>query len=188
MSFDWIDLQRTAHREFGTRVEQVVDWSAPTPDTEWDVTQLIRHVVVEQQWIPSLLAGKSLAEAEATVVPLHGDLRSEWRRYSDTASAAWAVADPNAPVHLSFGTVDTAFYLRQQTADVAIHTWDLARATGTDERLDATLVEAVWADLAEQRDMLAESGLFAKPVEISDDAPLQDKLIALTGRDPRRSP
>ncbi|NLE78753.1 MAG: TIGR03086 family protein [Rhodococcus sp.] len=184
MTFDWIELQRTAHREFGDRVEAVVDWSAPTPDTEWNVTQLIRHVIVEQQWIPALLSGKSLTEAEADVVPLHGDMRAEWRRYSDAATEAWAKADPKAPVQLSFGTVDTEFYLRQQTTDVAIHTWDLARATGTDEKLDTTLVEAVWADLNGQRDMLAASGLFAAPVAVPEDASLQDKLIALTGRDP----
>ncbi|MFD4366814.1 TIGR03086 family metal-binding protein [Rhodococcus sp. NPDC058521] len=185
MAFDWIELQRTAHHEFGARVDVVTDWSAPTPDTEWDVTDLIRHVVVEQQWIPSLLAGKSLKEAEAAVVPLHGDMREEWRRYSESASKAWAFADPKAPVHLSFGTVETEYYLRQQTADVTIHTWDLARASDTDEALDATLVEAVWADMNEQRDMLAQSGLFAPPVELPEDASLQEKLIALTGRDPR---
>lgn len=76
-------------------------------------------------------------------------------------------------------------YLRQQTSDVTIHTWDLARAVGADERLDPDLVEAVWSDLDGQRDMLAESGLFSDPVDLPDDASLQDRLIALTGRDPR---
>ncbi|MEE2035508.1 TIGR03086 family protein, partial [Rhodococcus sp. CC-R104] len=66
-----------------------------------------------------------------------------------------------------------------------VHTWDLARAVGADDRLDSALVEAVWAEIEPQRDMLAASGLFAAPVPISDDAPVQDRLIALTGRDPR---
>ncbi len=44
---------------------------------------------------------------------------------------------------------------------------------------------AVWEDLQPQREMLGASGLFAPPVPMPDDAPLQDRLLALTGRDPR---
>ncbi|MFZ2177662.1 MAG: TIGR03086 family metal-binding protein [Rhodococcus sp. (in: high G+C Gram-positive bacteria)] len=187
MAFNWFELQRTAHREFGTRVAAITDWNALTPDREWDVTQLVRHVIEEQQWVPPLLEGKTVAEATPELLPLHGDMRAEWQRYSDAATRAWSSADPQMQVHLSYGTVPLEPYLRQQTADVTIHAWDLARATGSDESLDPALVEAVWSDLDAQRDMLAESGLFDPPVDVPDDAPLQDRLIALTGRDPRPS-
>lgn len=60
------------------------------------------------------------------------------------------------------------------------------QATGSDDTLDPQLVAGVWSDLDGQREMLSESGLFADPVDLPDDAPLQDRLIALTGRDPRQ--
>lgn len=186
MAFDWFELQRTAHREFDARLAAVRDWSAPTPDADWDITRLVRHVIEEQQWVPPLLAGRRVAEVTPDIVPLGDDLVAEWKHYSAAATAAWASTDPDTTVHLSYGTVPLEPYLRQQTADVTVHAWDLARATGSDETLDPELVSAVWSDLDAQRDMLAESGLFADPVPVPDDAPLQDRLIALTGRDPRR--
>ncbi|MGV9744260.1 TIGR03086 family metal-binding protein [Rhodococcus zopfii] len=186
MAIDWLELQRTAARGFTDRLTRVTDWSAPTPDTEWDVAQLVEHMVDEQRWIPPLLSGMTVADAEATLAPIGDDLRAEWSRYAESAGTAWAATDPNAPVHLSYGVVPCRDYLRQQVADIAIHTWDLARGVGGDDRLDPDLVAATWADIEPQRDMLAASGLFADPVPVPDDAPLQDRLLALTGRDPRR--
>ncbi len=52
MAIDWLELQRTAARGFTDRLTRVTDWSAPTPDTEWDVAQLVEHMVDEQRWIP----------------------------------------------------------------------------------------------------------------------------------------
>ncbi|MDI9918667.1 TIGR03086 family metal-binding protein [Rhodococcus sp. IEGM 1379] len=185
MAFDWIELVLTAHREFGSRLSLVEDWNAPTPDSDWQVEHLVRHVIEEQQWVPPLLAGLTVGEATPDIVPVGDDLWTEWQKYSEAAIQAWKSTNLTTQVHLSYGTVDMEPYLRQQTSDVTIHSWDLGRAVGAKEPLDPTLVEAVWSDLDGQRDMLAESGLFAEPVEIPDDSTLQDKLIALTGRDPR---
>jgi hypothetical protein len=56
----------------------------------------------------------------------------------------------------------------------------------TDELLDDHLVEAVWAVFEPQKDMLAASGLHAASVPVQKNAPLQSRLLALTGRDDRR--
>lgn len=185
MALEWLAQLRRAHHEFSTRIEAVTDWTAPTPDSGWDVRDLVRHVIVEQQWVPPLLSGLTVAEAEGRIRPLGDDLLSEWNLYSGLATAAWDAAPPAAPVHLSYATATVDHYLREQVSDVTIHAWDLARAIGTDETLDPALVAGVWEVLDEQRDMLGASGLFADPVAVPDDAPLQDRLIALTGRDPR---
>ncbi|MFD1814628.1 TIGR03086 family metal-binding protein [Rhodococcus gannanensis] len=185
MALEWLALLRRAHHEFSTRIETITDWSAPTPDTAWTVDALVRHVVVEQQWVPPLLGGLTIDEAEERIRPLDDDLVSAWHLYSGLATAAWDVAPVSAPVHLSYAVVTVEHYLREQVSDVTIHAWDLARATGADETLDPALVTAVWEVFDEQRDMLGASGLFATPVSVPDDAPLQDRLVALTGRDPR---
>lgn len=185
MDHDWLALQKLVHREFAKRLATITDWDAPTPDTEWSVRDLVAHVIEEQQWVPYLLAGQA-AVAKAELQPLRlNELRAEWDLYSMAATAAWANTPQDVLVHLSYDTVTMGEYLREQVSDVAIHTWDLARAIGADEKLDDELVAAVWTVFEPQADTLAASGLYAAPVPIPDDAPLQQRLLALTGRDPR---
>ena len=184
--FDWFALQQQAHREFGARVARIDDWTAATPDKEWTVGDLVRHVVHEQQWIPPLLAGLTIDQAKRRVEPLGDDLAAEWATYSALATAAWQAAPADAAVQLSYDTVTVLDYLREQVSDVTIHSWDLARATAADEDLDDHLIEAVWTVFEPQRDTLEASGLFDSPVPMPADAPLQSRLLALTGRDDRR--
>jgi uncharacterized protein (TIGR03086 family) len=183
--FDWVRLQHRAHQEFAARIAAVTDWDAPTPDTDWSVRDLVAHVVEEQQWVPHLLAGRSLAQARSSIEALRDDLAAEWALYSLAAKAAWRNTPADTLVQLSYDTVTVEEYLREQVADVTIHTWDLARAIGADEALDDELVSAVWTVFEPQRDTLEASGLFASPVPIDEDAPLQSRLLAVTGRDPR---
>jgi uncharacterized protein (TIGR03086 family) len=185
MEHDWLELQKLVHREFGARLAAVTDWDAPTPDTEWNVRDLVTHVVDEQRWVPHLLAGRTVAQAQRDLEPIRDDLVAEWQLYSLAATSAWEQTPRQAQVHLSYDTVTMDDYLREQVSDVAIHTWDLARAVGADEQLDQELVEAVWTVFEPQKDTLAASGLYAPPVPLPDDAPLQFRLLAVTGRDPR---
>jgi uncharacterized protein (TIGR03086 family) len=185
MTYDWLDLQIRAHREFGTRLDAVTDWNAPTPDTDWDIATLAKHVIREQQWVKPLLAGKSIEVAEGELAPLGDDLVAEWKRYSAEATEAWEGAPSGASVRLSYDIVTVEEYLKEQVSDVAIHSWDLARATGSDERLDDHLVEATWTIFEPQRATLAATGLFNDPIDLDEDAPLQLRLLAITGRDAR---
>jgi uncharacterized protein (TIGR03086 family) len=185
MTTDWISLHQTAHDEFSRRLAAVTDWSAPTPDTDWNTHQLVQHVIEEQQWVPLLLEGRTTRDAHPLIRPLGDDLIAEWHRYSDAAASAWAKADPETPVHVSYGTITAHEYLREQVSDVTIHTWDLARATNTSDTLDARLIAAVYTVFEPQKDTLEASGLFASPVPVPGDAPLQSRLLALTGRDDR---
>lgn len=182
---EWLLLQRQAHREFASRLDAVTDWDAPTPDAEWTIRALVTHVVEEQQWVPHLLSGGSASNAKAKIAPLSTDLRAEWRLYSLAATAAWAESDPTAIISLSSDRVPIIDYLREQVSDVTIHSWDLARAVHANEHLDDRLVAAVWTVFEPQQDTLAASGLFASPVPVTDDSPLQLRLLALTGRDGR---
>ncbi|NNC10912.1 TIGR03086 family protein [Planctomonas sp. JC2975] len=186
MSFaDWLQVQQQAHAAFRERLTLIADWSAPTPDIDWDVSDLVRHVIEEQQWVPLLLAGRTVGEARSRLLPLGDDLTAEWERYSAAATLAWASVDPDAIVNLSYDNVPASAYLREQASDVIVHTWDLSRAIGADEELGDPLVEAAWTVFAPQKDTLQASGLFASPVPVPDDAPLQSRLLALTGRDDR---
>jgi uncharacterized protein (TIGR03086 family) len=185
MTYDWLKLQLRAHSEFGSRLDAVTDWNAPTPDTDWDVATLARHVIREQQWVRHLLAGESIETAQPQLEPIGDDLVAEWRRYSQEATEAWENAPSDASVQLSYDTVTVIDYLREQVSDVTIHSWDMARATGSDEHLDDELVEATWTIFEPQRATLAATGLFNDPIDLDENAPLQLRLLAITGRDAR---
>ncbi len=186
MEHDWLALQKLVHRDFAKKLALITDWDAPTPDTEWRVRDLVAHVITEQQWVPSLLAGLPVAIAAGGLQPIRtNDLLAEWDLYSLAATSAWENTAQDKLIHLANDTVTMAEYLREQVSDVAIHSWDLARAIGADEALDDRLVAAVWTVFEPQADALTASGLYAAPTPIPDDAPLQQRLLALTGRDPR---
>lgn len=185
MATDWIALQALAAAEFGRRVAAVTDWDAPTPDSEWTTRDLVRHVVEEQRWIPKLLTGCDHAQAEADLEDVGEDLVAEWQRFATAATAAWRDAPQDTPVHLATDVVPAGEYLTEQTSDITIHTWDLARATGSDEQLPDELVRAVWEYFEPKIEHLAATGLYAAPVDVGDDAPLQVRLLAVTGRDAR---
>ncbi|MBF4462202.1 MULTISPECIES: TIGR03086 family metal-binding protein [unclassified Rathayibacter] len=179
----WLALQDLAHEAFATRLAAVEDWSAPTPDTEWDTRALVLHVIREQQRAHTLLSGGE--DSPIRLESVGADLRSEWQRVTARLREATLSADPAAVFHLGRDTVSALELVQEQVADVTVHAWDLARATGSDERLDDSLVGAVWEMFAPQEETLRASGLYAAPVPVDEDADLQSRLLALTGRDDR---
>jgi uncharacterized protein (TIGR03086 family) len=70
------------------------------------------------------------------------------------------------------------------TNDILVHTWDLARATGLDETLDATEVGRMLAGMEPYDEAMRQSGHYGPRVEVPDDADEQTRLIAFTGRRP----
>lgn len=72
--------------------------------------------------------------------------------------------------------------------DLPQHGWDLAKATGQDATMDPEEVELLWTSLSqapEVWDWQRENGWYASPVAVPEDAPLQDRVLGLVGRDPR---
>jgi hypothetical protein len=67
----------------------------------------------------------------------------------------------------------------------------VARASGQPYEVDQPSLEAVHgfvAQFAAPEQAAIREGLFGPVVEVSDDAPLLDRVIGLTGRDPGWSP
>lgn len=76
--------------------------------------------------------------------------------------------------------------------DLPQHWWDLAAATGQDATMDAEEVEVLWNALSPMRPewwkWQRDNGNYAAQVEVPEDAPLQDRVLGLIGRDPNWSP
>ena len=75
--------------------------------------------------------------------------------------------------------------------ELVVHGWDVARATGQPYEVDVPSLETVQAFVAQFSEPgmeEARAGLFGPVVEVPEDAPLLDRVIGLTGRDPAWSP
>jgi uncharacterized protein (TIGR03086 family) len=68
--------------------------------------------------------------------------------------------------------------------ELVIHGWDLARATGQAYEPDPAALAAAHAFLAGAVDPVTGSGIFGPVVPVPDDAPLLDRALGLSGRDP----
>ncbi|MFD6100466.1 TIGR03086 family metal-binding protein [Nocardiopsis flavescens] len=180
-----IDLHGIALEEFDRRVRLVrmTDWALPTPCADWDVHDLVDHLATEQLWVPPLLEGRTVEEVGDR---FDGDVLGEeplavWEVAAREARAAWLQPSAHGrTVHLSFGDAPAQEYLWQMTFDLGVHAWDLARALDADETLDPDLAAELygWA----RRQDLGPGSMFDAPVEVGEEAGVQERLLALTGR------
>src|SRR5262245_18529994 len=130
-------LYQRALKGFAARLHAVdaEQWTLSTPCHEWDVRVLVNHIVGETLWAPPLFAGRTVADVGDA---FDGDRLGDDPVASFDGSAVEALAAVrelgamDRVVHLSFGDVPGEEYALQLLADLLVHSWDLARATGGD--------------------------------------------------------
>jgi uncharacterized protein (TIGR03086 family) len=162
-------------------------WSLVTPCTDWEVRQLVHHVVEELRWIPPLLDGATVAEVGDRFAGdlLGDDPTGAAVEAARDAIAAAGVADPERTVHLSRGEQPARAYLTEVGLDVLVHTWDLARATGqADPGPDELAAAASEAFAADDEGEWRSYGIIAASVTPPADASPIGRLVARFGRDP----
>ena len=77
-------------------------------------------------------------------------------------------------------------FLKAMMADALVHTWDIARAAGIDERLDDALVARVH-EVYQRRDangQLRVGNRFGAATVVGESASAQDRMLAFIGRKP----
>ena len=187
-NFDVLDL---AAGEFARRLRAVKaeQWSRPTPCSEFNVRQLVEHVVAGNRMSAILLDGGSREQAlvpfkidvleSNPVEAFNGSYRTKFDRFKRPGAL-------DKIVHHPMGDIPATMLLNFRIGDLTLHAWDLARAIGTDEQLNASLVQLVWDNLSPMGDAIASSGAFgAGPSgDVPATAPLQTRLLDLSGRRP----
>jgi len=190
MGADLVELHGRAGRRFAAVVDGVGEerWYADTPCSEWDVRTLVHHLLYEQRWVAPLLEGLTIDQVgDRFDGDLMGGDPSKWAPMLATAieQAHAAVARPAAlgqTVHLSYGDATGEEYVMQLTADLAIHGWDLARATGQDDTLDGDVVALLLPWTEANIDIWAGMGLFGPRIDVDRGASDDARLLALMGR------
>ena len=188
------DLTVAARRIAGL-VDSVGDdaLGRPTPCEGYTVGDLLDHI-----------AGAAVAFTAAAVKqPLDGgprgdaaNLGDDWRTRipQEVLGLAQAWRSPHAWTGMTAaGGVDLPGDLAGVVAldELVIHGWDLAKATGQPYDVDDETLAACHGFVAQfsaPGQEASREGLFGPPVEVPDDAPLLDRLIGLSGREPEWSP
>ena len=150
------DRYRRVAGRFTERVSEVPDgaWENPAPCEGWVARDVVRHLV---EWMPAF--SRPAAGLDAARRPVGrrrpgrrvgGAERRASRRCSTTRTRRRSGVRPPAGRHAPLEDAIDMFFL----GDVLVHTWDLARATGLDETLDADEVHRMFVGMEPMDEVL----------------------------------
>ena len=157
-------------------------WDNPSPCEGWVARDVVGHLVT---WVPAFLRGYAAIELPSGP-PVDQDPVGAWRvvcdairaTLQDPETAGRTFDSPGGRVTLE-GAVDQFI-----TSDILVHTWDLARATGLDESLDAAAVRLLVDSMEPYDAALRASGHYGPKIEVPAEADDQSRLLAFLGREP----
>ena len=182
---DPAERHRAVSSEFTARVLGATDWDAQAPVPGWRARDVVAHLV---EWFPGFLKSATGLTLDHGPSP-DEDPVAAWRVHADAVQRL--LDGPDAATtfaHPMVGTMPLPVAVdRFYTTDVFMHTWDLARATGQDERLDPQTCSDLLAEMTSIEELLRSSGQYGPRVEVPEDADVQTRLLGFIGRDPLRS-
>ena len=164
--------------------------SDPTPCGHYTQAQLINHLVGLCLAFTAAARGESGPHNDAPPSEPAKALEPYWRPELQhrlaTLAEAWSHDSAWQGEAIAGGVTLPADVMGLVALnEVAIHGWDLARATGQRYDLDSAVIETLTAFVGQDaHDQAAREGIYGPVVELEGDASTQDHLIALTGRDP----
>lgn len=183
---DPAERHRYIGAQFTALVRGTADWGAPSPVSGWSARDVVAHLI---EWFPAFLAACDVQLPQA--VPVEVDPEAAWiarttsvqALLDDPQQAERELSHPIAGTGRLADTVDR-FY----TADVFMHSWDLARASGQPYELDPEFAATLLAGMQPIEDLLRGSGQYGPAIAVPETSPVQDRLIGFIGRDPAWRP
>lgn len=191
-----------ADRALERVIAQIDDdqWNLELPDwfqlasshrgTGMTVRDIVNYLAYDDAWVPDMLAFRTMNEVGSTTFQgdlLGSDPLAGFRRYADLACAAaeaFPVANLDQMVHLSFGEFTAQHYFWQINQFRAFRAVDLARLIDGEAMLPTTLVQGIWDEVYPHVEAWREIGVYPAAVMVPEDAPLIDRLLGMSGRDP----
>lgn len=163
--------------------------SAATPCSEMRMGDLVTHVGDLAKAFTAAARKEFGPLTDVAPEPAAARLDADWRAsypaHLDDLARAWQ--EPAAWEGMTrAGGIDMPGDVTAMVAltEVVIHGWDVAKASGQPYDIDPATAEAVLPYVAQVAAEGPVEGLFGPAVPVGDDAPPQDRIIALSGRDP----
>ncbi|HEY0933866.1 MAG TPA: TIGR03086 family metal-binding protein [Trebonia sp.] len=159
----------------------------PTPCAEWDTSTLLNHLIVWTSYSLEARArgesvGQDLIDRDFAAEP---GFAATYRAQLDRALAAWS--DPAAwerSLDVMGTATPAADVAALNLAELVLHGWDLAAATGQPYAVSDRAAAAALDAVAANADLFRQYQGFAEPVERPPGGPVLDRVLALSGRDP----
>lgn len=163
-------------------------WENRSPCEEWNAREVVKHIV-DMHGVMLRPFGRDLGPAPSLAEdPLAAFKAARADVETILADPALAATEQDTPM----GKVTAEQHIDQVvSADMVVHDWDLARATGQDDTIDPDEVARMWPSAQSIPEEMRIPGafgpgivVFGPEVKVPEDAPLQDRLLGLMGRDP----
>lgn len=164
----------------GVRPEQA---GLPTPCSEFDVRALINHTVYDLQSFTVMLNGEERGSPGTDL------LGEDWAAAYQTASGAlltaWRRRGTEGTLKTRIGEFPATWAVHQHTADVAMHGWDIATATGqSTTQLDPEVGRESLNWARENLKPQFRGAAFGPEVEVPESAAIYERLAGFFGRNP----
>lgn len=189
-----------ANNACNASVQQIKDeqWDDTLPDgpefkagqvTSMTLRTLVNYLAYDNAWMPDMMAGRSMDDAGKE--RFDGDLLGEFPKpnfasFVDEANAAVrSLDDLDQMVHFSYGSFPARDALKHVTSFRGLRAYDIAKFIGADTTLPDDVVQGLWDEIHPDIELWRSAGIFAAEVPVPEDAPLQDRLLGMTGRQPR---
>jgi uncharacterized protein (TIGR03086 family) len=163
------------------------DLDKPTTCAEWTVRSLANHMVGVCQNFARAAARETPAPPAPGSDLIGADPGASYAAAAAACMAAWRTPGAaDGAVTLPMGELPAAMALNICTIDQLLHTWDLAKSIGKECQFDTDLAESALAvSVALMTPERRGPGKpFAPEVTVSSDAPVQERLLAFSGRQP----
>lgn len=198
-------IYRSAVRQFDARLRAVGDgqWTATTPDTEWDVRDLVAHVIDGQRRVARVIDGALVARqghgvgaagvrldvdaggsgASAGGTAVGDDPVGAWERASGAAVQALSRTGAlDGEVPDGRGVITALQYGWQAATELTVHAWDLARATNGVDEFPNDLIGEVLQHAKSSYDHWYSTERYAPSIPVPGCTDDLIELLALTGR------
>jgi uncharacterized protein (TIGR03086 family) len=175
------DRYRLVSSGFDAAVRAVTHdkWVAQSPCEQWRARDVVAHVVEGHRGVIAGVTGRQSEPLGADEDP-----RQAWEKASRaideiTGDADALATDIDGPAgKMPAGQIIGQFV----TMDLLVHTWDLARAVGADERLEEHSVREAYEALKPMDAMIRQPNVFGPKLEPPPGADLQTEFLYFLGR------
>jgi uncharacterized protein (TIGR03086 family) len=162
-----------------------------TPCPDWDVRALVRHIIGHS--LPNFLisARGGTPDWQAPAAEIGEDWAAAFRDGARELRAVWRAADLDQLAAMPGGRqAPLRSRADHQITELAVHDWDLVKATGQPDKLDPALAGHAlgWSRQMLQPEFRGPGKAFGREVPVRPDAPAYERLAGWFGRDPGWTP
>lgn len=165
-------------------------WESPTPCTEWDLRQLVEHMILDNRGFTAAARGDVSDRSVWSDRSFGPDLRVEYARSAGDVMTAFATPVDRfwLPRINDAVTFPAAQAISFHLLDYLVHGWDVAAAIGYPVAFEKDLLDAVQEigdrEVLNGPNRLRPGASFQPALEPEATESKQDRLLRTLGRSP----